>query len=131
MSSPTMFPLNDRVWDRIRERMEKRSMTRFEYTALARYWRVRRRAMRQSQRSHPHAHHGRLLRRAEEDLARAVTMAYIAEKWAPTMRALNSMIESVNDAAKRAARALAPLAQAFATAKAEGLIAIEPGDDDG
>lgn len=114
--SSTMLPLNDTVWDRIRERMEKRSMTRFEYAALARYWRVRR-----YRRRHAHAHGDRLLRVAENDLARAITMAYIAEKWAPAIRAINSMVESVNAAAVRAMLALAPLARSLATTQDEGV----------
>lgn len=111
---PTL--LTATVWDRIRERMEKRSMTRWEYAALHRYWRVWR-----YHRRHAHAHGDRLLRLAEYELVRAVTMAHIAEKWAPAIRTINSAFESTHDAMRRAGRALLPLGRAYAEVKQERL----------
>ena len=109
----TTSPLTATVWDRIRDRMERRAMTRYEYAMLARYWRVRRRAMRFG------VHHERQLRRAEEDLARAVAMAYIAEKWAPTIRWFNGLVNSVNNAMREGMRAAAPLVRALAATSKE------------
>jgi len=94
-------------------------MTRYEYAALARYWRVRRRAMRYG------AHHERQLRRAEEDLARVVTLAFIAEKWAPTIKWLNTISISFIEAATSAFRSLAPITRQLAKAHAQAKEAAE------
>jgi hypothetical protein len=112
------FPLNSTVWLRLRERMDARSLTRYEYAALARYWRVRRRAVRRSL-THAHSHYGRDLRIAEENLACAVTVAYVAEKWRPAIRVLNAGILSVNERMREAMKALAPLARALASVSEE------------
>jgi hypothetical protein len=70
--------VNDKLWDRIRDRLDRRVMTRYEYAALSRYWRVRRYGRR-----HAYAHGDRLIREAEQRLVFAVGLGIATQKWRP------------------------------------------------